>query len=115
VIVDDDAAFLNVARALLEREGLTVAGIARRCSEAVERAEELRPDVVLIDISLGQESGFDVARLLAGNGHAATLIMISTHSEADYADLIAESPVAGFLPKTDLSAAEVERIAAPPA
>jgi DNA-binding NarL/FixJ family response regulator len=114
VIVDDDAAFLNVAQALLEREGITVAGVARRCLEAVDRAEELRPDLVLIDISLGQESGFDVARVLAGNGHAATLIMISTHSEADYADLIAESPVAGFLPKTDLSVAAIERILGQP-
>ena len=114
VIVDDDAAFLNVARSLLEREGINVAGVASAAAEAAERAEALRPDVVLIDISLGQESGFDVARRLAGDGQAATLIMISTHSEADYADLIAESPVAGFLPKTDLSAAAIQRILGQP-
>jgi DNA-binding NarL/FixJ family response regulator len=114
VIVDDDATFLKVARTLLEREGITVAAVARCGGEAAERTEELRPDVVLIDISLGQESGFDVARRLAGNGQAATLIMISTHSEADYADLIAESPVAGFVPKTDLSASAIQRILGPP-
>lgn len=114
VIVDDDATFLNVARSLLEREGITVAGVANGGGEAAECAETLRPDVVLIDISLGQESGFDVARRLAGDGQAATLIMISTHSEADYADLIAESPVAGFLPKTDLSAAAIQRILGQP-
>jgi CheY-like chemotaxis protein len=114
VIVDDDAAFLNVARSLLEREGITVAGVANGGGEAAVCAEALRPDVVLIDISLGQESGFDVARRLAGDGQAATLIMISTHSEADYADLIAESPVAGFLPKTDLSAAAIQRILGQP-
>lgn len=114
VIVDDDAAFLRVARALLEREGIAVAAVARGGGEAAERTQALRPDVVLIDISLGQESGFDVARRLAGNGQAATLIMISTHSEADYADLIAESPVAGFVAKTDLSAAAIERILGQP-
>jgi DNA-binding NarL/FixJ family response regulator len=112
VIVDDDAAFLNVARALLEREGMTVAGVAQGCAEAVERARTLRPDVVLIDISLGQESGFDAARRLACNGQTGRLIMISTHSESDYVDLIAESPVAGFLAKTDLSASAIERILA---
>jgi two-component system, NarL family, nitrate/nitrite response regulator NarL len=110
VIVDDDPTFLNVARVLLEREGITVAGVARGCTEAEECARAFRPDVVLIDISLGEESGFDVARRLAGNGQAGTLIMISTHAETDYLDLIAESPAAGFLGKADLSAAAIERI-----
>jgi DNA-binding NarL/FixJ family response regulator len=110
VIVDDDGAFLQVARALLERQGITVEGIAHGCADAVERARMLRPDVVLIDIRLGEESGFEVARRLAGNGHARALIMISTHGEADYAELIADSPVAGFLPKSDLSAAAIHDI-----
>jgi CheY-like chemotaxis protein len=110
VIVDDDKAFLHVARAVLERDGVAVAGVAHTCAEAVERAEALRPDVLLIDIRLGEESGFDVARQLAGDGQAATLIMISTHAREDYADLIAESPAAGFVAKADLSAAAIRRI-----
>lgn len=112
VIVDDDEAFLQVARALLEREDVTVAGVARTGAEAVERARVLRPDVMLIDIRLGEESGFEVARRLADNGQAGTLIMISTHAAADYAELIAESPVAGFVAKADLSAAAIRHILA---
>src|SRR6202035_4620676 len=99
VMVDDDEAFLHVARATLERGGMTVAGVAHSGAEAVERVQALRPDVVLVDIRLGEESGFEVARQLAGNGQAAPLIMISTHEEEDYADLIAESPAAGFVAK----------------
>jgi CheY-like chemotaxis protein len=110
VIVDDDQSFIKVAQAVLEQDGVTVAGAASSCAEAVQRAKALRPDVVLIDIRLGEESGFDVARQLAGNGQAATLIMISTHAREDYADLIAESPAAGFLPKAELSAAAIRRI-----
>jgi DNA-binding NarL/FixJ family response regulator len=110
VLVDDDEAFLSVAQALLEREGMTVAGVAGNSAEAVQRVRALRPDVVLIDIRLGQESGFDAARQLAGNGRPAALVMISTHAAADYADLIAESPAAGFLPKAELSAAAIRRI-----
>ena len=110
VIVDDDEEFLGVARALLDRDGITVAGVARSCAEAVQRAEELRPDVVLIDIRLAEESGFEAARQLAGNGQAAALIMISTHADEDYADLIDESPATGFLAKADLSAAAVRRV-----
>jgi CheY-like chemotaxis protein len=110
VIVDDDGGFLDVAQSLLEREGLTVAGVAGSCAEAVERARTLRPDVVLIDIRLCEESGFDVARMLAAEPQHSALILISTHREADYADLIAESPVTGFLTKTDLSAAAIRRL-----
>ena len=110
VIVDDDEAFVEVARGVLERDGVSVAGSASSCAEAVQRAGALRPDVVLIDIRLGGESGFEVARRLASNGHAAAMIMISTHSGADYADLIAESPAAGFVPKAHLSGAAIRHV-----
>jgi DNA-binding NarL/FixJ family response regulator len=110
VIVDDDAEFLKVAQTLLERDGVTVAGVACNSAEAVQRAQALRPDVVLIDIRLGQESGFDAAKLLANDGQSAALIMISTHAGEDYAELIAESPAAGFLPKAELSAAAIRHI-----
>jgi len=89
---------------------MIVAGLAGNCAEAVECARALRPDAMLIDIRLGEESGFDAAKQLAAEGQAAGLIMISTHRETDYADLIAESPVIGFLNKTDLSAAAINRL-----
>ena len=110
VLVDDDDAFLSATRALLEQQGVSVVGVARSCAEAVDRTQAMRPDVVLIDIRLGEESGFEVARQLVGNGQAAALIMISTHAGAEYADLIAENPVAGFVAKTDLSAAAIRHI-----
>jgi DNA-binding NarL/FixJ family response regulator len=112
LIVDDNRPFLDTARALLEREGITVAGVASTAAEALEQADALRPDVVLLDITLGEESGFDVARSLAEDHRAegTTVILISTHAEADYAELIEESPVAGFLPKSELSAAAIRRI-----
>jgi CheY-like chemotaxis protein len=110
VIVDDDKEFLKVAKTLLEGDGITVAGVAHSSAEAVRCTRQLRPDVVLIDIRLGAESGFDTARRLADDRHAAALIMISTHAGEDYADLIAESPATGFLPKAELSAAGIRRI-----
>lgn len=110
VIVDDDVAFLHAARTLLERDGVIVAGVANSCAEAIRQAEALRPDVVLIDIRLGQESGFEAARQLADNGYAPAMIMMSTHAGADYADLIDESPAKGFVANVALSAAAIVRI-----
>ena len=110
VIVDDAVPFLDEARASLERDGLTVAGVASSSAEAVQIARVLRPDVVLIDIRLGEESGLDLARWLARDKQSAALIMISTHAREDYADLIAESPAAGFLPEAELSTRAVCRV-----
>ena len=65
---------------------------------------------MLVDIRLDEESGFEAARQLAGNGQPAALIMISTHDGAYYADLIAESPAVGFLPEAELSAAAIRQV-----
>ncbi len=108
LLVDDNRAFLETARTFLARDGVTVAGAASNGAEALRQAIALRPDVVLVDIMLGDESGFNLAGRLAGNGTA--VIMISSGVEADYADLVAESPAAGFLPKAELSAAGILRI-----
>lgn len=104
LIVDDNRGFLKAARTLLEREGLTIAGVATTSGRALRQAETLGPDVVLVDVALGDESGFELARrLVADHGHRA-VILISTRSEADLADVIAQSPAAGFLSKSALSA-----------
>ena len=108
LLVDDNTTFLEIARSLLARDGVTVAGTASCSAEAVRQATVLRPDVAVVDIGLGGENGFDLARYLAEEG--ISVIMTSTSAEADYADLVAENPVLGFLPKTELSAAGIRRM-----
>ena len=88
LIVDDSQLFLDAARDLLERQGLRIVGLASTSAEAMRRSAELHPDVVLIDITLAGESGFELARQLsAPEKGAAALILISTHARADFADL----------------------------
>jgi CheY-like chemotaxis protein len=112
LLVDDSGAFIQAASVLLQREGMTVAGVASDSAEALRQARALRPDVILVDIGLGDESGFDLARLLAedGQGSNAEVILISARAEIDYAELIAESPAAGFLAKSDLSARAIGQV-----
>ncbi len=110
LIVDDSDAFLQTASLLLEREGLAVVGAASSIAEALQQARALRPDVVLVDIGLGSESGFTLARLLARDDQDADVILISAGAEADYVELIAESPAAGFLAKSELSASRIGQI-----
>jgi DNA-binding NarL/FixJ family response regulator len=115
LLVDDNDAFLETASVLLERQGMTVVGVASNTAEAVRQARALRPDVILVDVGLGDESGFDLACLLTRDGQhgqrvRAEVILVSSYAETDYADLIAESPAAGFLAKSELSARAIGRI-----
>jgi DNA-binding NarL/FixJ family response regulator len=103
LIVDDCASFLEAASSLLEHQGIAVVGVATTSADALRRAEELRPDVTLVDINLGAESGFELAEQLHRDGRTAPVILISTHAEQDFADMIAASPAVGFLCKSDLS------------
>jgi DNA-binding NarL/FixJ family response regulator len=114
LIVDDSSRFLEAARGHLEREGVAVVGVASTITQALQQAERLRPDVTLVDIDLGGESGFELARRLDREpGPAASrVILISTHADDDFADLIAASPAAGFLSKVDLSASAIRDLLA---
>ena len=113
LIVDDSPEFLDAVRRLLQNEGIDVAGVASRGAEALGLAESLRPDVTLVDIGLGREDGFEVARQLAEReGHAAgKVILISTHSREEFAELIEASPAIGFISKSALSAEAIRRLA----
>lgn len=106
LIVDDSTRFLELASSLLERHGIEVVGTASSAAEGLSRAAELQPDVVLVDIDLGGDSGFKLTRDLAGV-ERSSVILISSHAEVDFADLIDASPAVGFIPKAELSARAV--------
>ena len=112
LIVDDNPGFLAAARVLLEEEGVRVVGVASTGAGAVRCVAELRPDVTLLDVDLGGDNGFDVARWLVDEvgidpGH---LILVSAYSEEEFLDMIEASPVIGFLPKPALSVPAIERL-----
>ena len=111
LIVDDSATFRDAASTMLERAGISVVGTACNRAEALDRNRELHPDVILVDIDLGAESGFDVVEALHLAGSPApSVILISTHSEHDFADLITASPAVGFLPKFALSSDSIREL-----
>jgi CheY-like chemotaxis protein len=112
LIVDDNAHYLDAARHLLDREGITVVDVASTGAEAMRRADEQGVDLVLVDIDLGDESGLDLARsLMAGpGGHQRQVILMSAYPEEELADLIGESPAVAFIPKSQLSGSAIAEI-----
>lgn len=110
VVIDDNAGFISAARSILKGSEFAIVGSAATAADGLRLVEELRPEVVLLDIDLGEDSGFSLApQLRRGNG-GMKLILISAHPETEFADLIAESPSLGFLPKSELSARSLARL-----
>ncbi|MDQ1462289.1 MAG: hypothetical protein QOI08_3773 [Actinomycetota bacterium] len=109
VIVDDSPHFLDAARGVLQGDGLTVVGCASASAGALQLTRELQPDVVLVDVDLGEESGFDLAERFAATA-TARVIMISVYPETELADLLVASPAAGFVAKSELSANAIRKV-----
>jgi DNA-binding NarL/FixJ family response regulator len=112
LVVDDNTGFLDTATRVLRSEGMNVVGTAATSAQALSRTQEMEPDVALVDIDLGPESGLQLARQMAAvtDSGRPRIILISTHSAEEFADLIAASPAIGFLPKSTLSARAIEEL-----
>jgi CheY-like chemotaxis protein len=107
LVVDDHDGFRAFARLMLEAAGFTVAEAATG-AEATEAARTVRPRLVLLDIQLPDFDGFEVAKRLAAQPDSPVVVLTSTREASDYGGRIAASPVAGFLPKDQLSGAALQ-------
>ncbi|MBY6410675.1 response regulator [Rhodococcus sp. BP-252] len=106
LIVDDSAAFCAAAKTVLFEAGAAVVGTAATSADAVVVANTISPQLIIVDIDLGAESGFDVVEMLSTGDRdpQPAIVLVSTHDETDFMDLIDVSSAVGFLPKFELSA-----------
>jgi CheY-like chemotaxis protein len=104
LIVDDHAGFRLRARKLLEAGGFRVLEASDGLT-ALESIASFAPELVLLDIQLPGIDGFEVAERVAANGDGPVLVLTSSRDAADYGHRVATAPVAGFVPKVELSAA----------
>src|SRR3954452_14976723 len=107
LVVDDHPSFRTTARRVLQAEGFDVVGEAENGAEAVRKAGELHPDLVLLDVQLPDVNGFEVANVLCRNGSAPAIVLVSSRDAADYGDLIAGCGARGFIPKAEISGASI--------
>jgi DNA-binding NarL/FixJ family response regulator len=113
LIVDDHPSFRASARRLLEAEGFDVVGEAGDGQSGITAAQQLQPDVVLLDVQLPDIDGFEVAARLSALGVRSAVVLTSNRSPAEYGPLLAEAAVRGFLPKAELSGAALTGLLPP--
>jgi DNA-binding NarL/FixJ family response regulator len=63
-----------------------------------------------VDIELGDEDGVELAQKLSADGSGVRVVLISSYERDDLGDLIANTTAIGFLPKSALGAAALERL-----
>ena len=103
LIVDDSERFRRSACLLLEDDGFEIVGEAEDGGSALEQVERLRPALVVLDVQLGQDDGFEIAERLAARPEPPAVVMVSTHDAAGYAAQLARTTACGFIAKADLS------------
>ena len=112
LIVDDHPSFRSTARMLLEDAGYVVVGEAADGTGGLRAAQELKPDVVLLDVNLPDLDGFDVAARLTGDAGAPAVVLVSSRDAGDFGPLVGRSGARGFVSKADLSGAAIEGLVA---
>jgi DNA-binding NarL/FixJ family response regulator len=107
VIVDDDARFRALARALLEASGYTVAGEASDGEQALDAVRRLRPDAALIDVQLPDTNGLTLARQLTDQDRGLRIVLTSTDPTLVAPAALAASRALAFVPKDELAVTDL--------
>jgi DNA-binding NarL/FixJ family response regulator len=103
VVADDHGLLLTQVVALLRRN-FDVIGTAFNGSDLVADAARLRPDVIVLDISMPILNGIEAAHELRGKGSAAKLVFLTAHIQPEFADACFAEGALGYVTKSSLRA-----------
>ena len=110
LVVDDDAAFRQLAARVLASWGHTVVGEAGTVAEALDRAAELTPDVALVDVGLPDGDGFSLAERLVAMPSKPRVVLISSDPDSAHGTGARAVGAAGFVPKDELLSESLRRL-----
>ncbi|GGC01324.1 DNA-binding response regulator [Marinobacterium zhoushanense] len=107
ILVDDHPLVLDGIRARLEDEpGISVVGEACNGQQAVDKARELKPDVMLMDVSMPVMNGFEATRELRQSCPEVRVLILSMHDNREYILQLIQSGASGYILK-DVSSEEM--------
>jgi len=101
LLADDHAMFRAGLKALIDAErGFDVVGEAATGDEAVDRARELKPDIVIMDLSMPGSGGLEATRRIAALGLDTKVLVLTVHAEEEYLVPVVEAGASGYLTKS---------------
>jgi two-component system, NarL family, response regulator DevR len=109
LIVDDADRFREAARELLEARGYTVVGEADSAATAIEAAQRLKPDAVLLDARLPDGDGFELCAALTRTSPAPAVLLMSADRREPNEATWQASGAQGFVLKSRLAATDLTR------
>ena len=103
LLVDDSEQFLQSATAFLfQCPSVEVIGTATSGKDAIKKVQELRPDLVLMDIAMPQMNGIEATRCIKGQAEAPKIIILTLHDNAEYRSAAKDAGADGFVRKSNL-------------
>jgi DNA-binding NarL/FixJ family response regulator len=113
LVVDDFEAFRRFVRAALgKRPELQIVGEVSDGFEAVQKVEELRPDLVLLDIGLPTLNGIEAARRMSKLAPESKVIFLTQENDSDVVKAALSNGAKGYILKSDAESELVEAIEA---
>jgi DNA-binding NarL/FixJ family response regulator len=101
LIVDDQLPFREASRMVVEMtDGFEVSGEAEDGEQAIALVEELRPDLVLMDVQMPGIDGIETTRRITSASNPPVVVVMSTHESGDYVDVALAAGAVGFVPKS---------------
>jgi DNA-binding NarL/FixJ family response regulator len=111
MVVDDQAPFRMAARAVIRRStGFALAGEAQNGVEALKLANEIHPDVVLMDINMPEMGGIEATRRIVADLPDTFIILCSTYDISDLPPDATASGARAYVHKEQLGATTLQRL-----
>lgn len=101
LLVDDDALITSALKMILELEEIEVVGVGHDGQDAIRLYDQLKPDILLMDIRMSDLSGLQAAKVILHNHPDAKILLLTTFSDDDYIIQALKCGVKGYLIKQD--------------
>lgn len=109
-IADDNPAMLDAVKCMLESDFQVIATLNESCT-VVDKVVQLKPDILVLDISMGELNGFEITRRLKSDHCRSKIVFLTVHEELDFIRAAFDAGASGYVFKsrmnTDLRTAVV--------